>query len=129
MVSQDGFIYRYDLVNLKLKGDGAIDRGCDFRSCIFIEDLKDEFRLMTVGTENSRALCRVYNKNEDVELNSHDEVPLSEPGALLLKRFSVICHVKSLSQAVPFENFLVGTENGLIQTLSSNFATFGVPMD
>ena len=37
MVSADGFVYRYDLVNFRIKGDVSIDRGCDFRSCMFIQ--------------------------------------------------------------------------------------------
>jgi hypothetical protein len=36
MVSGDGFVYRYDLLNFKMK-EGSIDRACDFRSCMFIQ--------------------------------------------------------------------------------------------
>ena len=34
LVSADGFVYRFDLLNFKIKGEGSIDRACDFRSCI-----------------------------------------------------------------------------------------------
>lgn len=63
MVSSDGFIYRFDIMAMKLKGDGNIDRACDFKSCIFVSELggKENEKLMTVGSENSRALFRVYN--------------------------------------------------------------------
>jgi hypothetical protein len=36
MVSADGFVYRYDLGTLRIKGEEIIDRGCDFRSCLFV---------------------------------------------------------------------------------------------
>ena len=35
LVSADGFVYRFDLLTFKIKGEGSIDRACDFRSCIF----------------------------------------------------------------------------------------------
>ena len=58
MVSGDGFVYRYDLVNFKVKGDGSIDRGCDFRSCMFIQtqgsgkDQGPQYKMLAVGSEN-----------------------------------------------------------------------------
>lgn len=72
-MSADGFISRYDLVNFKFKGEDTIDRNCDFRSCVFMSDPKEEFKIMSVGCEASKAFCRVYNENEDVELLYKDE--------------------------------------------------------
>lgn len=95
MVSSDGFIYRYDLVNLKSKGDGSIDRYCDFRSCIFLQDPKDEFKMMIVGSENNRGLCRVYNQNEDYELTYRDDADF--PGIKPLRKFSEVKIVQSQS--------------------------------
>jgi hypothetical protein len=95
MVSSDGFISRYDLVNLKSKGDGSIDRYCDFRSCIFLQDPNDEFKMMIVGSENNQALCRVYNQKEDYELNYRDEAHL--PGIKPLRKFSEVKMVQSQS--------------------------------
>lgn len=42
-VSADGFVYRYDLVAMRIKGDEIIDRACEFRSCLFLETPRDEF--------------------------------------------------------------------------------------
>jgi len=69
MVSQDGFVYRFDLVNMKVKGEGDIDKKCDFRSCIFLKDPTDEFKMLAVGSENKRVNCRVYDENDNKELN------------------------------------------------------------
>lgn len=70
IVSNDGFLYRWDLVNFTKKGEGSIDRNCDFKSCMFLNnDPKDEFKVIAVGSENQRGLFRIYNQKEDVELN------------------------------------------------------------
>ena len=53
IVSNDGFVYRWDLISFTKKGEGLIDRNCDFRSCVFLNnDPKDEFKVITVGSEN-----------------------------------------------------------------------------
>jgi WD40 repeat protein len=69
LVSADGFVYRYDLLNGKLS-DGNIDRNSEFRSCLFLQnpdpkDQKEYLKLMIVGAENSKAVIRVYDENED----------------------------------------------------------------
>lgn len=70
IVSNDGFLYRWDLVSFTKKGEGSIDRNCDFRSCVFLNnDPKDEYKVIAVGSENQKGLFRVYNQKEDVELN------------------------------------------------------------
>ena len=89
-MTAEGFVSRYDLVNFKFKGEGTIDRNCDFRSSLFIPDAKDEFKIMTVGAESSHAFCRVYNQNEDVELTFKDVEEKSH-----MKSYSEACHVKS----------------------------------
>jgi hypothetical protein len=65
IVSSDGFLYRWDLVTFTKKGDGSIDRNCDFRSAIFLPnhsgETKDEFKVMTVGSEGLKGIYRVYN--------------------------------------------------------------------
>lgn len=115
MVSGDGFVYRYDLVNFKMKGDGSIDRGCDFRSCMFIQTVggsgKDQtmqYKLLTVGSDNQRALCRIYNDNDDVETSYRDDA--DDPSLKPLKKFSEVAFLNSTSQSNPFNNILVGTE-------------------
>jgi len=51
LVSADGFVYRYDLINFKLKGEGSIDRACDFRSCLFLTYGKEQYKMVTVGSD------------------------------------------------------------------------------
>lgn len=93
MVSADGFVYRFDLMSMRLKGDGNIHRTSDFKSCIFFEDIegKEPERFMTVGAENGRALLRVYNENEDNDFTYRDEGEEKEA----LKRFTEIGLIKS----------------------------------
>lgn len=38
VVTSDGFLYLYDLIKFQKKGEGSIDRNCDFRSAVFITD-------------------------------------------------------------------------------------------
>ena len=90
IVSADGFVYRFDLMTMKLKSDGNIHRTSDFKSCIFVEEPEGE-RFMTVGAENGRALLRVYNENEDNEFTYRDESDEKEA----LKRFTEICTIRS----------------------------------
>ena len=61
IVSNDGFLYRWDLISFTKKGEGSIDRNCDFKSCVFLTDPNDEFKVMAVGSESSKALFRIYN--------------------------------------------------------------------
>jgi hypothetical protein len=52
VVSNEGFIYKWELTdNFKQLGDGIIDRSCDFKSAIFLNDPRDEMRILTVGAE------------------------------------------------------------------------------
>ena len=123
MVSADGFVYRFDLMAMKLKGDGNIHRTSDFKSCIFVEEPDGE-RFMTVGAENGRALLRVYNENEDNEFTYRDEGDEKEA----LKRFTEICTVRSQPNSPgTFINYVLGTEQGSIQVHSSTMQHFGVP--
>jgi hypothetical protein len=51
-VSNDGFLDKYDLISFTKKGEGAIDRNCDLKSCAFLHDPKDEYKVVAVGSEN-----------------------------------------------------------------------------
>ena len=68
-------MYRYDLIDLKNDGDGVIDRNSNFKSCIFLNDIKDDGKLLVVGSEVAppKGLYRIYNHKEDEELNVVDE--------------------------------------------------------
>jgi hypothetical protein len=93
MVSADGFVYRFDLMSMKLKGDGNIHRSSDFKSCIFVEDIegKEPERFLTVGADSGRALLRVYNENEDNNFTYRDEGDEKDA----LRRFTEIGLIKS----------------------------------
>lgn len=82
VISNDGFVYRWDMVNFTKKGEGLIDRNCDFRASVFWnppfnaldvvtnihnykEIVKDDSKVFTVGSESGKALFRVYNHKED----------------------------------------------------------------
>ena len=70
---------------------------------------KEEERIVVVGSETTKALIRVYNHKEDVELNTvHTEN----------RKFTEVCYVKSFANAL--ENLIVGTERGQIRV-------FGMP--
>ena len=51
--------------------------------------------MLIVGSENQRALCRIYNENDDVETSYRDDsdVPSLKP----LKRFSEVEFLTSAS--------------------------------
>jgi hypothetical protein len=49
--------------------------------------------MLTVGSENHKALCRIYNDNDDVETSYHDELD----GDLGLKKFSEVAYLHSRS--------------------------------
>lgn len=67
-ITADGFLQKYDLINLKFKSEDTIDRTREFKSGIFLNDSKDDFKLITVGSELTKnAFCRVYNQNDNVE--------------------------------------------------------------
>ncbi len=61
--------------------------------------------MLVVGSESHKAICRIYNENEDVEMSY--KVPDDE-GVKPLKKYSEVCYV----QANTFANIIVGTENG-----------------
>ena len=67
-----------------------------------------EYKMLTVGSENHRALCRIYNDNDDVETSYHEELE----GEAGLKKYSEVAYLHSHSQNHPFSNILVGTEQG-----------------
>ena len=66
--------------------------------------------MLTVGSENQRALCRIYNDNDDVETSYRDDA--DEPSLRPLKKFSEVAFLQSNSQQNPLNNILVGTEKG-----------------
>lgn len=35
IVSNDGFVYRWDMTTFTKKGEGLIDRNCDFKASLF----------------------------------------------------------------------------------------------
>lgn len=51
VLSNDGFLYRYDLISFTKRGYETIDRNCDFRSCIFLNDPSDEYKVLTCGAD------------------------------------------------------------------------------
>jgi WD40 repeat protein len=56
LVSGDGFVYRYDLLNGRLS-DGNIDRNSEFKACLFLsnpdpKDPRDYLKLLIVGAES-----------------------------------------------------------------------------
>ena len=93
MVSQDGFVYRYDLVKYRYIGEGVIDRNVEYKSVMFLpNDPKDDLKVMAVGIEGSKAVCRVYNDNEDKELHYVHEEPEDK---ICSKKFTEVCLIKS----------------------------------
>lgn len=112
LVSADGFVYRFDLLTFKIKGEGSIDRACDFRSCIFQNYGKEQYKIVTVGSDTQRALFRVFNNDDNEEFTYRDEAETQELRPL--KRFSEVIHLSRTQGGNPYENFLVGTETGEI---------------
>mmetsp|Transcript_11207 Transcript_11207/g.11269 ORF Transcript_11207/g.11269 Transcript_11207/m.11269 type:complete len:231 (+) Transcript_11207:1709-2401(+) len=123
IVTNDGFLYLYDIVNFK-RGDGSIDRNCDFKSCLFLSNpppviqsndrqmlskahQKEEFKMIVVGSEAGRGLIRVFNQKEDVEMNIEGTNN---------KKFTEVCLLKSFANSI--ENLIVGTDKGQLKVTS-----------
>lgn len=49
LISNDGFVFRFDLITFQKKGECNIERFVDFKACIFLNDPYDELRLIAVG--------------------------------------------------------------------------------
>ncbi len=69
VISNDGFVYRYDMITFTQAKDGTIDRNCDFKACLFLPDPLDDFKILAVGSDAQRAMFKVYNQNEDLVTN------------------------------------------------------------
>jgi WD40 repeat protein len=77
LTSSNGFHQRYDIVNLKKRGEAFIDKSINYRSVVFLEDPADETKCISVGSEEAKSVAvsdnkfagnlRVFNKKEDIE--------------------------------------------------------------
>ena len=54
-------MYRYDLISFTKSKDGIIDRTCDFKACVFLNDPNDDYKLLTVGSDTQRGMFRIYD--------------------------------------------------------------------
>lgn len=112
IISNDGFIYRYDLLSFQKTKDGTIDRNCDYRACLFLPDPLDDCRVLTVGADNQRGMFKVYNGNEDQQLNVVCDA--SSPG--FARKYTEVCLVRSFLSGI--ENLVVGTDRGQIRVFA-----------
>ncbi len=81
--------------------------------------------MLVAGGEGAKAICRIYNEKEDVEMSYR--VDEAECGRLI-KRYSEVFYLQSQSQANPFANIILGTETGQLLVQSTNYAWMCVPM-
>lgn len=51
IISNDGFLYRYDMINFTKMKEGTIDRNCDFKACLFLPDPIDDYKVLAVGSD------------------------------------------------------------------------------
>ena len=65
-----------------------------------------------MGSDTQRALFRVFNNDDNEEFTYRDEAETQELKPL--KKFSEVIHLSRTQGGNPYENFLVGTENGEI---------------
>jgi len=61
IISNDGFLYRYDMINFTKMKEGTIDRNCDFKACLFLPDPIDDYKVLAVGSDAQRGMFKVYN--------------------------------------------------------------------
>lgn len=110
VISNDGYLYRYDLLTFQKRGEGVINRDYDFRACLFLADPNDDFKVLSVGSDLQRAMFKMYNHKEDKQLDIVCSNDSAVNAATFTKKYTEVKAIRSFVSGI--ENLIVGTDRG-----------------